>query len=48
VSGALFEVTESSPQVGRGDQALFFCCGSCVEYFEKHDGDVRAKRGYPS
>jgi YHS domain-containing protein len=47
VSGALFEVTEHSPQKQDGEHTYYFCCGSCLAYFDKHAADVRAKRGYP-
>jgi YHS domain-containing protein len=45
VSGATLVVEASSPQTTVGDRTYYFCCASCLEYFEAHQADVLAKRG---
>ena len=46
VSGVVFVVEESSPQKRLGDHTYYFCCGSCLSYFEEHANDVLARRGW--
>jgi YHS domain-containing protein len=46
VSGAVFVIEESSPKAEADGKPVYFCCGSCEAYFQKHRDEVLAKRGW--
>jgi YHS domain-containing protein len=46
VSGALFVVEESSVKAEVDGKPVYFCCGACLAYFETHQEEVLAKRGW--
>ncbi len=45
VSGAAFQVSESTPSHQVGDHTYYFCCPSCAAHFSEHRGEVLAARG---
>jgi len=46
VSGVVFVVEDASPKKRVGDRDVYFCCDSCLAYFDEHGSDVMAKRGW--
>jgi YHS domain-containing protein len=45
VSGVPFVIDAESPRIQDGETTYYFCCASCLGYFQAHRQDVLAKRG---
>jgi hypothetical protein len=48
VSGAVFEVKESSPRADLNGEPLYLCCEACARYFAQHRDRVLRLRGLAS
>lgn len=48
VSGAVFEVKESSPRADLNGEPLYFCCEGCARYFAQNRDRVLGLRGLAS
>ncbi len=48
VSGAVFQVRESSRRVDLDGKRLYLCCEACARYFAAHRDSVVALRGFRS
>ncbi len=48
VSGAIFEVKESSPRADLNGKPLYFCCEACARHFAENRDRVLALRGLVS